>query len=155
MSLLEAESKKDKVLFVGFNGHTSNTIKDILSLKQETLGLDIVFENNLLEVKDVIASDFTEILAVFVNTSFKYIKGIAVFCGYLISIASLIQDALESDIAVVLSCSDKKNTVAGLFSELGAKKEEDFWIVRDVDTEYLPILIGNIQKNKQQKYTLV
>lgn len=157
--------KKDKILFTGFGKHETNSIKDILFKKyirhdrwncvSNASVFTVMFENDVREVKDIIASDFVDIMSIFINISPKYIDGVAGICGYVASVASLIQDALESDISVVLSYSLKRHAIATLFGELDKKQNEDFRVVGDLNTEYLPALISSIQKIKQQKYALV
>lgn len=148
--------EKDKILFVGFNRHVVGGIKDILHKRQQDVLYYTVFQDDVQKARDIIASDFVDITAIFLNINPKYIDGIAGVCGYVASIASLVQDALESDIAVFMSsCSLKRYAFATLFGELDKKQNEDFMVIGNLDTEYLPALISSIQKTKQQKYATV
>lgn len=145
---------KDKIIFTGFSEYEADDIKDIL-YKKQNVPYGTVFQDNIQEVKDIVASDFTDIISVFINISSRPIDGIAGACGYIASVASLVQGAIESDVSIVLSCPIKRHALVTLFSELYKKPNEDFRVVGDLDTEYLPALISSIQKTKQQKYATV
>lgn len=156
-NLVGQESRKDKnkIIFTGFSEYEVDDIKDILHKRQNIIDIEIVFESDLQEVRDIVASDFVDIMAIFINISSRPIDGIAGVCGYIASVVSLVQDATESDISIAVSCPIKGHVLLMLFDELYKKPDEDFRVVGDMDTKHLPALIESIKKNRQQKYATV
>lgn len=145
-------SKKDKILFVGFEKYLPNDIKDILSKRQDVMDLDTVFENNIQEAKDIVASDYIDIESIFININPKHIKGVANLCGYIADVMSLIRDALESGIHTVLVCPETRQAIVALFDELEKEQGENFMVVKDVNMEYLPAIIDMMVR---KQHTLV
>ena len=136
---------QNKVVFAGFGRNTMQDIRQSFRGKKT----ELLFEKDLETARDLVASDFPDILAVFVNISPKYIKGVSGVCGYISKTVSLIQDTLESSIPVIVSCPVKRHAVATLFRELDTKNGENFQVVWDIQTEYIPALVENLSKRQE------